>query len=185
MPDDDPRLTDPDPAPIVADTKDWTWVLERPCPECGFVAADVDPAAIGSTVRSLAPRWRAALERPDARVRPEPATWSVVEYAAHVRDVNRIFATRLHAMLATADPVFANWDQDATARADRYDLQEPAAVAAELAVAAAAMADDFDAVRPDQLDRTGRRSNGSRFTVRTLGQYYLHDVVHHLRDIGA
>lgn len=22
---------------IVPDTKDWTWVLERPCPECGVV----------------------------------------------------------------------------------------------------------------------------------------------------
>jgi hypothetical protein len=21
---------------IVPDTKDWTWVLRRPCPECGF-----------------------------------------------------------------------------------------------------------------------------------------------------
>ena len=21
---------------IVPDTKDWTWVLQRPCPECGF-----------------------------------------------------------------------------------------------------------------------------------------------------
>ena len=23
---------------ITPDTKDWTWVLERPCPECGFEA---------------------------------------------------------------------------------------------------------------------------------------------------
>lgn len=24
---------------IVPDTKDWTWVLERACPECGFDAS--------------------------------------------------------------------------------------------------------------------------------------------------
>ena len=24
--------------PIVPDTKDWTWVLDRPCEECGFDA---------------------------------------------------------------------------------------------------------------------------------------------------
>ena len=29
--------------PIVPDDKDWTWVLERPCPECGFDAATVPP----------------------------------------------------------------------------------------------------------------------------------------------
>ena len=27
--------------PIEPDTKDWTWVLERPCPECGFDASSV------------------------------------------------------------------------------------------------------------------------------------------------
>jgi hypothetical protein len=32
---------DTDEAPIVPDTKDWTWVLERPCPECGFDASGV------------------------------------------------------------------------------------------------------------------------------------------------
>jgi hypothetical protein len=30
------------PDAITPDTKDWTWVLERACPECGF-----DPAAQG------------------------------------------------------------------------------------------------------------------------------------------
>ncbi|WP_407345269.1 DinB family protein [Pengzhenrongella phosphoraccumulans] len=179
MADDDSR------APAQPDTKDWTWVLDRPCPECGFVAAEVDPATLGATVRALTPRWQAALSRPDSTERPNPTTWSTCEYAAHVRDVNRVFAARLAAMLEADDPEFANWDQDATALADRYDRQVPSTVAAELAVEAAALADRFDAVRPDQLARSGRRSNGSRFTVATLGQYYLHDVVHHLHDVGA
>ena len=30
---------------ITPDTKDWTWVLERPCPECGFDAAAFDAGA--------------------------------------------------------------------------------------------------------------------------------------------
>ncbi len=33
---------------ITPDTKDWTWVLERPCPDCGFVASDVAAADVGS-----------------------------------------------------------------------------------------------------------------------------------------
>ena len=48
----------------------------------------------------------------------------------------------------------------------------------DLATAAA-----FDEVPHDAWERTGRRSNGSFFTVRTLGQYFLHDVVHHLHDV--
>ena len=174
------------PAPAIEpDTKDWTWVLREPCPECGFQAADVDVHAIGGTVRDLTPRWISALSREDARVRPEPQVWSVLEYGAHVRDVLRVFDGRLALMLDQDDPLFENWDQDATALADRYDLQDPVVVADELADAADVIADRFDAVREDQVERPGRRSNGSVFTVRTLGQYFVHDLVHHLHDVRA
>jgi hypothetical protein len=168
---------------IQPDTKDWTWVLSQRCPECGFTATDVAGPAIGGTVRDLEPRWVAALNRPDARVRPAPTTWSTLEYGAHVRDVFRIFDGRLELLLTQDDPQFENWDQDATALEDRYDLQDPAAVADELADAADVIAARFDAVTGGQWDRSGRRSNGSEFTVLTLGQYFLHDVVHHLHDV--
>lgn len=178
-----PHTTEP---PVIApDDKDWTWVVERRCPECGFAASDVAPEAVGGTVRDLVPRWVAALHRDDARVRPEPTTWSTLEYGAHVRDVMRIFGERVQLMLDEDDPPFANWDQDATALEDRYDLQDPQVVAAELAAAAETTAARFDGVADDAWERPGRRSNGSRFTVRTLGQYFLHDVVHHLHDVRA
>ena len=173
------------PAPIEPDSKDWTWVLERPCPECGFDASAVDPHRIGDEVRAAVPRWAAALARPDVRRRPAPTVWSPLEYGAHVRDVFRLFDERLGLLLDEDDPQFADWDQDATAVADRYDLQDPAAVSDELATAAARIAADFDAVPDDAWDRPGRRSNGSVFTVATLGAYFLHDVAHHLHDVGA
>jgi hypothetical protein len=172
-------------SPLDPDTKDWTWVLERPCPECGFVASDVDVVGLAATVRETVPRWVAALGRSDARERPDASTWSVLEYGAHVRDVHRLFGERLRLMLTEDDPQFANWDQDETAVAERYGEQDPAVVAGELADAADRIADGFDAVPADAWERPGRRSNGSRFTVRTLGQYYLHDVVHHLHDVRA
>jgi len=173
------------PPAIEPDTKDWTWVLDERCPACGFAAPDVEPAAIGATVRALAPRWVGALSRSDARERPEPSVWSVLEYGAHVRDVHIVFGRRLVSMLEHDDPLFENWDQDAAALEDRYHLQSPSVVAAELVDAAEALADVFDGVEGEAWDRPGRRSNGSVFTVRTLGQYFLHDVIHHLHDVGA
>ena len=178
-------MTSQDADAIVPDTKDWTWVLDSPCPECGFDAHAVGLAGIGDTVRGTLPRWESALARPDVSVRPDPATWSVLEYGAHVRDVFRIFDGRLASMLDEDDPLFANWDQDATAIEDDYAHQDPAVVARQLAEAGAAIAARFDGVGAGQWERTGRRSNGSVFTVRTLGQYFLHDVVHHLRDVNA
>ena len=50
------------------------------------------------------------------RARPDPSRWTTLEYAAHVRDVLRLYRTRLALMVDEDDPLFANWDQDATAR---------------------------------------------------------------------
>jgi hypothetical protein len=87
-------------------------------------------------------------------------------------------------MLTDDDAGFADWDQDGTAVELRYADQDPSAVAAELAHAGLALADALAAVRDDQWDRRGRRSNGSEFTVDSLARYLLHDVEHHLYDVG-
>ncbi len=171
-------------APIPED-KDWTFVLDRPCPECGFVAADVDVTDLPTLVLTETAPWAAVLAGPGATVRPAPLVWSPLEYACHVRDVLRTFTGRAVLIRTMDDPVFPNWDQDATAIEDRYWEQEPATVAAELAAAASANAAGWASVSPDEWGRAGTRSNGSRFTLATLGQYFLHDIVHHLHDVGG
>lgn len=168
---------------IEPDTKDWTWVLSQQCAECGLTASEVIPTEIGARVRADLPRWEAVLARPDARDRPAPDTWSPLEYACHVRDVFLLFAERAELMLDHDDPMFANWDQDVTAVEQDYFSRDPAVVADELVAAGDVAARVFDNVAADSWDRTGRRSNGSVFTVTTLGQYFLHDVVHHLHDV--
>jgi hypothetical protein len=168
---------------IEPDTKDWTWVLERPCLECGFVAGDVAVGELADAFHANAADWATALAGADVTVRPEPGVWSVLEYACLVRDVHRVFAERVEMMLTEDAPRFANWDQDETALAERYDRQDPAVVAPELVAAAAAVADRYAAVPADAWDRPGVRSNGSEFTVESLGRYHLHDVVHHLHDV--
>ena len=170
---------------IVPDTKDWTWVLERACAECGFDAADVEPADLPHELRANAGAWAAVLGRPDVGRRPSPDVWSPLEYGCHVRDVHRTMHGRVALMLAQDAPTFADWDQDATAVAERYGEQEPARVAGELVAAAEAAAQAYEHDPGDAWDRPGLRSGGSRFTVASLGRYHLHDVVHHLRDVRA
>jgi hypothetical protein len=171
--------------PITPDDKDWTWVLERPCPECGFDAAHWPGESVGEAARANAGAWAAVLARRDVRDRPSDDRWSPLEYACHVRDVFRIIDSRLVAMLGSDDPLLANWDQDETAVSARYDLQDPGAVGEAVVAAASVVTGRFDRVHGGQWDRTGTRSNGSRFTVRSLGTYMLHDVTHHLWDVAA
>ena len=80
-------------------------------------------------------------------------------------------------------PHYPNWDQDATALEERYDLADPAVVAAELTSAAADLADRFDSVSGAQWERTGFRSDGAGFTVESFALYFIHDPVHHLHDV--
>jgi hypothetical protein len=170
---------------VIPDTKDWTWTLQRPCPECGFDARQVTPAEIAGQTLTLAAPWATVLRRSDVRDRPAPRVWSPLEYGCHVRDVCRVFEGRVRLMLAKDAPEFENWDQDAAAVADRYHQQDPAVVSAELSAASAVTAAVFAGVGVDQWQRTGLRGNGSQFTVHSLGQYFLHDLTHHLVDVRA
>ena len=169
--------------PIVPDDKDWTWVLERPCPECGFDASALAPEAVAAGLRANAAAWRPLLDHPAVTTRPSDDRWSALEYACHVRDVFRLYDERLALMLEQDDPTFANWDQDVTAVEDRYGDQDPALVVADLGVAGDRLADSFAAVSGEQWQRTGGRSDGARFTVDTFARYLLHDPVHHLWDV--
>lgn len=168
---------------IPPDGKDWTWVVERACPDCGF-----DPGAqtydeLPAVMRERSTVWPEVLARPDAAQRPGARTWSPLEYAAHLRDVCAVFRGRLESMLDRDDPLFENWDQDAAAVAGRYGEQDPGVVATELAVAAEAAAAAFAAVPPQTRGRTGRRGDGARFTVETLARYFAHEHVHHVWDV--
>ncbi|MEU1210547.1 DinB family protein [Nocardia sp. NPDC005825] len=189
--------------PIVPDAKDWTWVLERTCADCGFDPDAIAFAAVPGSARDSVTRLLTALERPDARVRPDDSTWSALEYAAHVRDVCRIFAHRLDIartggprpgpVIAAYDtavtvgdngiPMFANWDQDATALAENYGAAETNTVAAELATAVDVVANAFAGVPDEERDLAALRSNGSAFTIDSMARYFLHDLVHHAHDV--
>jgi hypothetical protein len=168
---------------IEPDTKNWTWVIDSVCPDCGFDGSTVTIRDVPGIIDANTDGWPEQLRRPDVRERPDGSTWSPLEYGAHVRDVHRKMTERLELMLAEDDPLFPNWDQDATAVADRYAEQDPETVARDLAAAAERAVSAFGGVPDDRLDRTGRRSDGSVFTVATLAVYYAHDPVHHLWDV--
>ncbi len=173
------------PDSIEPDTKDWTWVLSRPCVECGFDAAAVQPSAVHHLIRRDAANWIDRLHRPGVAERPRPDVWSTLEYGCHVRDVHRIFAERVRLMLTQDRPQFPNWDQDETAVTDDYPSQDPVRVAAELSDAAAAAADIYAFLQGDDWRRRGLRSNGSEFTIGSIALYHLHDVVHHAFDVDV
>ncbi|OXM68182.1 MULTISPECIES: DinB family protein [Amycolatopsis] len=168
---------------ITPDTKDWTWVLRTPCPECGFDAGTFSREDVPALLRANAEGWRRALAEPDVRERPAPDKWSTLEYGCHVRDVCRIYLERLRLILTEDGPLFPDWNQDATAIEDRYETQDPRVVADELTTAASRLAEAFAQVSGEQWQRPGTRSDGAQFTTDTFARYFIHDPLHHLWDV--
>lgn len=169
---------------IVPDDKDWTWVLTRPCPDCGFDASACLAEDVPEEVRRNALAWRCLFEEGAIRKgRPNASTWSTLEYACHVRDVYRRYHQRIEVMLTHVDPLFPNWDQDASAVDDAYDSQAPAVVLDGLTAAADQVARQLSTVSGLSWSRTGRRSDGAEFTVGTIARYMVHDPIHHVWDV--
>ncbi|MBM7369060.1 DinB family protein [Gordonia hydrophobica] len=166
------------------DTKDWTWVIQRQCDECGFDPAQFRRTEIDARIRATADGWRTVLARPDVTTRPDPDTWSPLEYACHVRDVNAVMTERLELMLRTQPVTFADWDQDSAEAEAEYNAQNPATVGDQLEAATTGFAELYRTVGENDWSRQGLRSNGSAFTVETLGIYALHDLEHHRVDVG-
>jgi hypothetical protein len=173
-----------DASEIEPDVKDWPLIIAEGCPECGYDPRSVDRNAIAARMRDTVDRWAVVLARAEASSRPNPKTWSPLEYGCHVRDVALVFGGRIRLMLAD-EAEFPNWDQDQSAIDGRYGEQVPAEVAVEYADAIAAIADLFDGVAPEQWQRRGLRSDGWPFTVETIGVYGLHDLEHHLYDVSG
>lgn len=174
------------PDPIPPDTKDWTWVLERPCADCGYDAARVGVASIPATIAGNTALWLDLLDQlgEASRTRPAPRVWSPLEYACHVRDVHRVMGARVWLMLQHADLVFPGWDQDATARDEAYHRADPATVRRELIQESEAVCATYEKLTDADWGREGRRDDGHEFTVASLARYHLHDVVHHAWDVG-
>ena len=175
--------------PIIPDDKNWTWVLEQTCPECGFDASTFLAAEVAPLVRANAQAWSRLLvpvppsDAAQLRRRPRPDRWAPIEYACHVRDVFVLYLERLRMMLEEDNPLYPNWDQDVTAVEQRYGEQDPVVVAAQLRDAADELAGAFEGVHGEQWRRHGRRSDGARFDIAGFSRYLLHDPVHHLFDV--
>lgn len=170
---------------IPADTKDWTVVLREGCAECGFQPGYPYEQNKKRILDLIEPAV-ASLKQDGVTERPNSITWAPIEYVAHIAEVATVMEERLGLMLSQDAPGFPNWDQDAAASDNDYLSQDPAQVAEDVRKNFSSAADAFDAVTTDQLGRKGLRGDGGAFTVRTLAEYFVHDLEHHVhKDLGA
>jgi DinB superfamily len=156
------------------------------CADCGMSYADTDLESAVTALRGLPGEVRAAvLAVPDAhrRIRPEPGTWSVAEYACHVRDVFATFTVRLHRISTEDVPALEPMFADLRAERFRYNDCDLDAVLGELDAHVAGFLDEIAGTTG--WDRTATRRPDELRTARWLVRHGLHEGRHHVRDIVA
>jgi hypothetical protein len=161
------------------------------CDECGHSDEAVTAADAIEALRRFGRRYRAPMTRflpgedGDAvlRQRPAPDVWSALEYAAHVRDVFGWYDERVRRSLAEDRPVCDGQDHEEEAVSQKYNEQDPVAVAEELAANAEQLAATFESVPDDAWSRVHVRRDEDRSILLTA-QRAVHEGNHHLLDIG-
>lgn len=159
------------------------------CAECGFTydltAAESAGAAIVAGTAEFAAALRAASE--GVAVRPAPDTWSPLEYGCHLRDV--LLTQRERVLLARrADvPSCTPMGRDERVEHDDYAGQQPDAVARQLEDAAGMFAHTLGRLDGADWERRLRYNypEATERSLRWVAVHTLHEVRHHLRDIGV
>jgi DinB superfamily len=154
------------------------------CGECGFGYAELAVADVPGTVRVHAEAVRrvvTALSPDQLARRPDPDTWSPIEYLCHLRDVYEVTTIRLHRARVEDRPLMEPMYNDLRARRFGYRDREAAAVVDELDAAVAGCCDEL--ARVGDWHRTVVRQPGEERSTAWLARNAVHEGHHHLRDL--
>ncbi len=142
------------------------------------------------SVRSFPRRYRALLaapgsaDGPDAvfRRRPNPSTWSALEYTAHVADRLDHLGPAVRRTTFEDQPVIEVFDSDERAAEKAYNDLDRTEVLGWLDFACAELASVLEAVNADDWTRTALVAGVPRDAL-TIARDGVHEGSHHLRDV--
>jgi hypothetical protein len=159
------------------------------CEQCGFVYDALPVVDVASRLRSSPDRFRKALAGADpaaSRRRPQPGVWSAVEYACHVRDVLLVQRDRAVRVQVEDRPDLPRMHRDERVELCGYGAHELQAVLNQLSTAAELCALVFELVDPDRWTRPLLHNwpETAEHDLAWLGRHTVHEVEHHLGDIG-
>jgi hypothetical protein len=147
--------------------------------------------SLGGQLIDSAAAWRTFLLGADddyLRAVPGPGIFSPIQYGAHVRDIQGVYADRIVLMLEQDDPVFAQFNP-AEDEWDGFNTLEADSLADGIEAQARRLAGILERLQPPDWDRTMTRDGGSdgvyQFTVAGLASYAVHESHHHLLDANG
>jgi DinB superfamily len=167
---------------------EWTRIQTEPCPQCGDNPAALPVDSLGLLVVARAAAWREFLdEARDAYLRrvPEPGVFSPLQYAAHVRDILRVYTERIVLGLEHDSPTVPMFHppQEVWEEYNRSDVRE---LGADLETHAQQLAESVGKMAPSDWSRVVVNDRGEygvyTFTLVGLACTAAHEAHHHLLD---
>ncbi|HVQ90160.1 MAG TPA: DinB family protein [Mycobacteriales bacterium] len=154
------------------------------CAGCGTDYAALTLDAARQLIAAVPAQARAvALGAADPRRRPAPATWSVLEYACHLRDVYATSTIRLYRVRTEDRPAIEPMLNDLRATRFGYNELDLGAVLTELDHTAAGFLAEVARVPATDWARTATRLPGEERTAQWLVRHAAHEGTHHLADL--
>ena len=157
------------------------------CDGCGFEYDLSRAANSGALIVGEVGLFCGLLRNPaiDVRRRPQPDTWSILEYSCHVRDVLLVQRERALAARRTDCPTVVAMGRDERVLHDGYAEQDPNRVAGQLEDAALLFGNVLARLAPEDWDRTliYNYPEPAERSLRWLAVHTEHEVRHHLRDV--
>lgn len=156
------------------------------CEDCGLSYPDITVERAITSIRGIPAAAREvvlAVPPSRRRERPEPGTWSVMEYLCHVRDVYVTFTIRLHRARTEEGPSLEPMFNDLRARRFRYNELDASPVLDELVLTAAGFCDQVARTQGRDWGRVVTRLPGERRTALWLVRQAMHEGVHHVEDM--
>lgn len=158
------------------------------CGECGFAYDGLSIPDAPSTFRAMAERIAEDLMSGDdaaVRMRPVAGTWSMLEYACHVRDTLLVQRERILLALVEDTPRFAPMYRDARVvdagydREARHDVVDGLAVGTHLLVKVVDHLSDAQLARRCIYGYPEPRERDVAWVIR----HSVHELVHHEMDV--
>jgi hypothetical protein len=148
----------------------------------------MDPQSLGGIAVELASEWHGFLvsaDEPYLRHIPEPGVNSPIQYAAHVRDIMKVYGERMALGLAQDSPTVPIFNPP-QATWEEYNRADPEQLAADIQARAARLSEIVDEVEPGQWNRIVINDRGQygvyTFTIAGLARNVVHEAYHHLLD---
>jgi DinB superfamily len=158
------------------------------CPQCGLEYDSISPQDAVQALRSYPRRYREVIgpfidDDEVLRRRPDPSTWSALEYTAHVADILEAMTPQLteivqHDNPSITDPI----SPDSRAAERRYNDMEPREALDWLERSSTKAADTVANLTPDDFSRKASYPYGERELIDVV-RNMVHEGSHHLRDV--